>query len=187
MPTTPVTLTVTSRSTPTITWRCARCDRPETFASSGRFRANSNGKLVDLWLVYRCTRCEATKNITVVERTPVSKLDPDLLAAASANDAATARRCSRDVDLLRRAGATVAAGDDWQLDDRDGLAAAAANGPVRLVFPEPLLVRLDAVAAAALGVPRRVARPQLNLPRSSPRPDALRLWCGPVDLRPGPA
>src|SRR3712207_3606924 len=110
------TVTVTSVATPTITWRCPTCHRPETFASSDRFRVNGNGKLLDLWLIYRCVRCEATKNITVVERTPVRRVDPRLLRAAEENDAATARRLSRDVDLLRRAGAAVAEGDRWRLD-----------------------------------------------------------------------
>src|SRR5258708_7022324 len=96
------TITVTSRQAPTIRWRCPMCNRPETFVCSERFRANSNGKAVDIWLIYKCSRCDATKNITVVERTPVRKVPVDLLSAAEANDAPTARRLARDVGLIRR-------------------------------------------------------------------------------------
>ena len=166
--------TVVSSSTPTITWRCPSCHRPEAFASSDRFRANANGKLVDVWLIYRCVRCDATKNITVVERTPVRRVDPDLLRAAEANEAAVARRLARDVDLLRRNGAAVADGDRWSLVTDDPTDDGA--GRLRLEFPEPLLVRLDAVVAAATGRSRREVRSSLVLPPGSPRPDALRLW-----------
>lgn len=167
------TVTVTSTAAPTIRWRCPTCHRPEEFASSERFRANANGKLVDIWLIYRCRRCDATKNINVVERAPVRKVPPALLRAAEDNDAATARRVARDLDLLRRNGAAVAAGDDWVVDRPAG---AGLDGRLRLVFPEPLVVRLDAVVSAATGQARSSVRRRLVSPPGSPRTDALRLW-----------
>jgi hypothetical protein len=169
------TVTVTSTAAPTIRWRCPTCHRPEEFATSERFRANANGKLVDIWLVYRCRRCETTKNITVVERTPVRKVPAELLRAAEHNDAATARRLARDVDVLRRNGANVGAGDEWSVDGR------VRDGRLRLVFPEPLLVRLDAVVAGVVDAPRSAVRRTVAVPPGSPRPDALRLW-GDVDI-----
>lgn len=169
------TVTVTSTAAPTIRWRCPTCHRPEDFVTSERFRANANGKLVDIWLVYRCRRCDATKNLTVVERTPVRKVPPALLGAAEHNDAGTARRLARDLDLLRRNGAAVGAGDAWVVDPAAG-AGPGPDGRLRLVFPEPLLVRLDAVVATATGVGRSSLRRRLLVPPGTPRPDALRLW-----------
>lgn len=173
------TVTVTSTATPPITWHCSTCRRTSTFACSERFRANANGKLVDVWLIYRCTRCDATKNITVVERRPVAKVDRGLLDAAMANDAPTARRLARDVGLLRRAGATVAGPDAWTLDGPPVEATAPVSSLV-LAFPEPLLVRLDRVLAAALGV-RRKAVADVVEPVGG-RLDTLRCWST-VELR----
>ena len=171
--------TVLSSALPTITWRCPGCHRTEPFACSERFRANANGKLVDIWLIYRCTRCEATKNLTVVERTPVRRLDPDLLRAAEENDGPVARRLARDVDLLRRNGAAVAAGDAWVLaataEEDDGGAGDGAL-ELHLDLPEPLLVRLDALVAGVVGRSRREVRDALRLPPGAPRADSLRLW-----------
>jgi hypothetical protein len=161
---------VTSAATPPIAWHCPTCRRTERFACSERFRANANGKLVDIWLIYRCVRCDQTKNITVVERRPVAKVPRPLLDAAMDNDAATARRLARDVGLLKRAGDRVAGPDEWQLD---------GDGDV-LRFAEPLLVRLDAIAAAALAVPRRQVADLIDVDH---RVDALRLWTGEVRLR----
>jgi len=170
-----IAVTVRSVHLPTITWRCPTCHRPETFTCSERFRANANGKLVDIWLIYRCRRCDATKNVTVVERTPVRRVPPDLLRAAQDNDAATARRLARDVDLLRRAGVAVAEGDRWTLDSPpQAIGADAAT--LHLELPEPLLVRLDAVVAAASGLPRRAVHERLVPAPGAPRADALRRW-----------
>ena len=166
------TFVVASTATPPITWHCPSCRRKERFASSDRFRANTNAKLVDIWLIYRCLRCEATKNITVVERTPVHRVARPLLDAAIDNDAATARRLARDIGLLRRAGAAVAGPDAWTVspDRADGDGATVA-----LRFPEPLVVRLDAVVASALDLPRTRVAETVEAPAHT-RLDTLRLW-----------
>lgn len=169
-------VTVTSMHAPTITWRCATCHRAEVFTCSDRFRTNSNGKLVDIWLIYRCRRCDATKNITVIERTRVRDVSRDLLRAAERNDPAMARRLARNIDLLRRSGAAVNSGDRWTLLDVDGALSDPLPAAFRLVFPEPLLVRLDAVVSAVTRRPRRVVRSVIRLPEATPRVDALRLW-----------
>jgi hypothetical protein len=174
---------VTSTATPPIAWHCPTCRRTERFACSQRFRANANGKLVDIWLIYRCIRCDQTKNITVVERRPVAKVPRALLDAAIDNDAATARGLARDVGLLKRAGARVAAPDDWRLDPARH--ATDGSDTILLRFAEPLLVRLDAVVAAALGVSRRRVAELVEVEQPTPtaRLDALRLWAGEVELR----
>lgn len=171
---------VSSRRAPAITWTCPSCHGPRLFDCSERFRANTNGKVVDIWSIYRCRVCDATKNITIVERTPVRRVPRLLLLAAENNDATLARRFARDVALLGRNGASVGEGDDWEVDN--GKVDARASGACTLVFEEPLLVRLDAVAAAALGVARRHVADHVTV-RASHRIDALRLWSDRVELR----
>lgn len=131
---------VSSRRPPAIAWPCPRC-RSTVFDCSEKLRANSNGKLVDIWLIYRCRRCDNTKNVTIVERRAVSKVPRDLLQAAQDNDASTARALARTVKQ------SFAEGDDWTIDTTAAL-------PFTLVFDEPLVVRLDRVVAGALDVPR---------------------------------
>jgi hypothetical protein len=175
-------VTVTSRATPAISWPCRSCGRPQTFDASERLRVNANGKLVDIWLIYRCRRCEATKNITVVERRPVGRVPAELLARAQANDAGLARALARDLDLLRRGGVRVTGGDEWEI-----AGPACVGERLRVVFPEPLLVRVDAVLASALGIPRRAVGASVRVADGSPRLDALRLWSDlEVDLEPSP-
>jgi hypothetical protein len=147
---------VTSRRAPSIAWPCPRC-RSRVFDCSERFRANSSGKLVDIWSIYRCRECKSTKNVTIVERTPVSRVPRPLLLAAEHNDAAVARAYARDVGVLKRNGMAVAEGDDWVLD-------GVVGDGCTLVFDEPLLVRLDGI----IGRNRTVDSPL--------RVDRLNLW-----------
>jgi hypothetical protein len=120
---------------------------------------NTNAKLTDIWLIYRCARCEATKNLTIVERKPIAKVGRSLVDAATTNDPIAARRYARDLDLLRRAGVQVRRGDSFSLSE-SGMAGESARGAsrVQLLFAEPLLVRIDHVLGEALGLSRRRLR-----------------------------
>jgi hypothetical protein len=114
---------------------------------------NTNAKLTDIWLVYRCARCDATKNITIVERKPITKIRRSLVDAATTNDPVAARRCARDLNLLRRAGVQVLRGDRFSLGE-----VARGASRLQLHFAEPLLVRVDQVLAEALGISRHRLR-----------------------------
>jgi len=47
--------------------RCTRCLHPELI-STGAFRVNSNGERHDVWLVYRCPRCQAARRRRILRR-----------------------------------------------------------------------------------------------------------------------
>jgi hypothetical protein len=145
-------VSVASVALPTISWRCPRCSCHE-FVCAQRFRVNTNGKLADIWLIYRCAHCDATKNVTIVERTPVAKISRPLFEAAMENDESAARRLARDLAVLGRAGIRVARGDRFETNTV-AVGVALDCECARLDFTEPLLVRLDAVVAAATGTSR---------------------------------
>ena len=167
-----VAVSVTGRGLPHVTWPCRRCDRPEVHACTGRFRVNANGRLLDVWLLYVCRRCGATRKLEVAERAPAGTLDVDRLDAAG---------YGRDGARLRRAGATPH-GDEFDL----AITASVPAGPVRLeiAFSEPLLVRLEAVIAVVLGtsrssVRRRLDAGEIHVHGAPPRAArTLRLWHG---------
>lgn len=145
-------VSVTSVAPPTVSWRCPRCPCSELVCSE-RFRMNTNAKLTDIWLIYRCARCHATKNLTIVERKPITKIRRSLLDAATTNDPVAARRFARDLNLLRSAGVQVLRGDRFSLSE-----IARSTPRLQLHFAEPLLVRVDHVLAEALGMSRRRLR-----------------------------
>ncbi len=135
-----VTWRVVPLRTPHVVRPCPRCSRSMPFASSDRFRVNASGRKLDVWLIYRCTGCELTWNLTVIERATPEAIGAARLAAFHRNDRELAWRCAFDGALLRRAGAAIEASTPVAVQ-RPPL----PPGPVeiRLELPFPVRVRLD--------------------------------------------
>jgi hypothetical protein len=174
---------VLSRRAPTLSWYCSRCHDISIFHSTELFRANANGKLIDVWLTYRCRRCDHTRNFTVIERTAVKRLRPGLLEAAESNDALTAGRLSRDLALIQRNGARVAEGDQYEISPpTQPLLNRTEPLEVVVEFPEPLLVQLDVLLAEAFSVPRTRLRQLLDSGtitlQEAGNTNKLRMWDG---------
>lgn len=81
----PTTWAVTPTRLPLIVRRCTRCGH-DRFRASGAFRVNANGKLLDVWLLARCTTCEETLKVPVLERTHVRAVPAGLLDRLHGND-----------------------------------------------------------------------------------------------------
>ncbi len=52
----------------TIIRNCSGCGCKTTFHNTNCFRVNANGNKIDVWLIYQCTKCKHTNNLTVYER-----------------------------------------------------------------------------------------------------------------------
>lgn len=87
---------------------CPRCGGRRCFRCAYRFRVNANRKLVDVWLLFNCVRCDQTARVPIVERAPASRIGRSNLRAFEANDPQHAIAAARDLTLLRRAGFSVA-------------------------------------------------------------------------------
>lgn len=164
-----LTVQVAAAGSPLLEWHCPRCRRRQPYGSSNTFRVNANGKLVDVWLIYRCVGCGGTKNLTIVERVPVGRIDPRMLAAAEGNDEVMARRYARDMSLITANGARVVSGERWWLTPPSpGVLARPQRTEVVLEMTEPLLLALRGPVAATLevsacGVDRLVASGHLEV------------------------
>ncbi len=87
---------------------CKHCGSKTVFSSSGLFRVNARQKVLDVWLIYKCTGCETTWNMTVLSRVKTSSLPPALLHGFYTNDQKLAMRYATDSALVRRCGAEPA-------------------------------------------------------------------------------
>ena len=91
-------------NSPAIIHNCQKCGSQSRFVCSNNFRVNANQKQLDVWLIYRCEKCDKTLNLTLFSRISPKALDKDILHKTTHNDRDYARRLSFDYDLLKRNG-----------------------------------------------------------------------------------
>ena len=61
--------TILPGEAPAIRRNCSGCRKSSIFRSSGNFRMNANGNKLDVWLIYRCEKCDTSWNMDIYTRT----------------------------------------------------------------------------------------------------------------------
>lgn len=87
-------------STPLLKKKC-KC-KSNLYYSSDKFRLNSQKKSIDVWLIYKCIKCDNTCNITILSRTKPDLIDKELYHRFSMNDEGTAWKYAFDAETFRR-------------------------------------------------------------------------------------
>lgn len=72
------------KNPPAIKRKCNHCSG-KRFYSSDKFRMNSQKKSTDVWLIYRCSECDRTYNLTLLSRVKPEQVKKDLFLKFSAN------------------------------------------------------------------------------------------------------
>ncbi|MEU9193024.1 DUF1062 domain-containing protein [Streptomyces hundungensis] len=138
---------------PLVVRRChtCACDR---FRAAGKFRVNAHHKLIDAWLLVLCTACGETAKLTVLERTQVRSVRPELLDRLHDNDLGLTAELLQDPRVLRRNRVALDWRDAWRLDTggSDHLGREAIDVTVR--FAAPIPVRPVRLIAEGCGLSR---------------------------------
>lgn len=149
---------------------CAGCGQKMTYVSTENFRVNANKNLLDVWLIYQCSKCRHSYNLPVYTRVKVNKLDPQEYESFLKNDPGTARRYGLNTAIFVRNRAEIA----WdameyevkplQTEETEGLAIpkkaggdSGMKGEMRILRvhnPYSLKVRTDRLAAELLQTAR---------------------------------
>jgi hypothetical protein len=106
---------VTPTCLPLVLRRCHAC-ASERFRANGKFRVNANHKLLDVWLLVLCIACGDTAKLTVLERTNVRSIRPELLDRLQDNDLALAAELLQDPVVRRRNRIALDWDNAWRLD-----------------------------------------------------------------------
>jgi len=75
------------KNTPLIKRKCNHCNC-DRFYCSNKFRMNSQKRNIDIWLIYRCTKCDSTYNLAILSHTKPKAIKKDLFRKFSENDEA---------------------------------------------------------------------------------------------------
>ena len=73
------------KNCPLLIKKCSHCDS-DRFYCSDKFRMNAQKKNIDVWLIYRCVKCDNTCNMTLLSRTKPDLIDKKLFHSFSMND-----------------------------------------------------------------------------------------------------
>lgn len=94
--------TILPGEAPAIRRNCSGCRKSSIFRSSGNFRMNANGNKLDVWLIYRCEKCDTSWNMDIYTRVAPGTLGQDLYNRFLENDADTALEFGCRKEILSR-------------------------------------------------------------------------------------
>ncbi|WP_244282652.1 DUF1062 domain-containing protein [Micromonospora chersina] len=138
---------------PLVVRRCHVC-ASERFRASGKFRVNANHKLLDAWLLVLCTRCGDTAKLTLLERTNVRAIRPELLNRLHHNDPDLTAELLQNPDVQRRNRIALDWDDAWRLDTGGGDPPDAEVIDVAVRFAARIPVRPVRLIAEGCGLSR---------------------------------
>ena len=123
--------------------RCPACNVKRDFAPSGAIRVNSQKKLLDIWSIYKCTRCDYTWNIALFSRLHVSKINRELLQRLLQNDAAMVHYYAADLATLKRNRAEPSGQPDFRIHEQWSVTLMACQRiTVRVSVSQPFRISL---------------------------------------------
>lgn len=138
---------------PTLLRRCPDCTGNKAL-STGKFRVNANGKLLDVWLLIRCMRCERNARIKVHHRTNVKSFDRARLRGYTENDLDLAAAVLLDPLIARRNHYSLDWTDAWELTAPNLGRHADRPRTVRVMFEVSVPIRPVRLIADGLELSR---------------------------------
>lgn len=88
---------------------CSGCGGKTVFTNTNRFRVNANGNKVDVWLIYQCSKCRHTYNVTIYERQKPGSIPSEEFLGFQNNSPELAFRYGTDSGLFKKNKAEI----DW--------------------------------------------------------------------------
>lgn len=98
---TTITWEVKVNNTPLLIKKCSHCDS-DRFYCSDKFRMNAQKKNIDVWLIYRCVKCDNTCNLTLLSRSKPDLIDKTLFHSFSMNDKDAAWKYAFSTEMERK-------------------------------------------------------------------------------------
>lgn len=86
---------------------CKKCGKKTEYIYSKLFRINAQRKHLDIWLIYKCSDCDSTWNMTIYSRINPKSIAPEILDGFHSNNEEIAKRYAMDTELIRKNGAEV--------------------------------------------------------------------------------
>jgi hypothetical protein len=150
------TWSIKTKGTPTIIKNCSKCGKQCEFISSGNFRVNANHKMIDVWLIYQCKKCNTTWNMEILSRTSAKSIDETIYKMFLENNKDLAEKYSFDLNTLSRNKAVVDFSSvSYQIqEDMTNLISEKEGLEVTIQCKYQIDVRLDKIISEKLNISR---------------------------------
>jgi hypothetical protein len=86
-------------SIPEVIRYCPKCGKRTNFINSEKFRINANRNNIDIWLIYQCSKCKSTWNMSIYERINPNDIKKELYDKFLENDKMLAKKYGFDVTI----------------------------------------------------------------------------------------
>lgn len=150
-------LEVIPEVTPLVRRNCPKCKDKSHYISTEKFRVNANRKLLDIWLIYQCSKCKSTWNMSIYERASSKNFSKDLLYRFQENDKELALSYSYNNHVLRKNQAEIL-WDEVQytihVNGTNTFSNKSRGQLYRIINPYEIPISLDKLLSRQLGVSR---------------------------------
>jgi len=89
-------------NTPVIIKHCSKCNRKNEYYCSEKFRVNANQARVDIWLIYKCNKCDSTWKLAIKKGVRPRDLPAGLFDKFVNNDRCLAWQYAFDRHFLKQ-------------------------------------------------------------------------------------
>ncbi|MEO1033876.1 MAG: DUF1062 domain-containing protein [Bacteroidota bacterium] len=92
---------IKATNTPLLIKKCSHCNN-DRFYCSEKFRLNAQKKNVDVWLIYRCKKCDSTTNMAIFHRVKTSSINKKLYEQLSENESELAWKYAFSYEIKQK-------------------------------------------------------------------------------------
>lgn len=134
---------------------CSGCGNKSVYHNTNKIRVNANGKQIDVWLIYQCSKCKHTYNLPVYSRINRDTLDKSEYEALQRSNQEIVNRLGLDRNLFQRKGAKIFREPTYMLKYIGG---DSKENVIQFRNPYQIRIRHDKLIAECLEISRTQAK-----------------------------
>jgi len=93
---------IVPKNTPLIIRHCSKCNKKMEYYCSEKFRMNGNHTRIDIWLIYKCSKCDTTLKLTIDKGIKPHDISSELFDQFTYNDVKLAWDYAFDRNFLKK-------------------------------------------------------------------------------------
>ena len=152
----------------TVLHNCSGCNSKSHFINTNRFRVNANGNKLDIWLIYQCSKCKHTLNMSIYERVKSGSIPQKEYELFLQNDEELAEQYGKTLSFFAKNRLVVDTEmQDYVLMDASGQPLQEAldyetDTHVKIYNPYHIQLRAEKVASLVFQLSRSALKKQLD-------------------------